>query len=48
MASTGANLVKKAASLLLCRSAHKLNSFYNYEILMLERKVLCAFIMRIL
>lgn len=31
--------VKKAASLILCRNSNKLNSFYNYKVLMLERKV---------
>lgn len=40
MKTIAASPVKKAASLILCRSSKSLNSFFDYQILMLERKVL--------
>ena len=42
MKSLSVSPVKKAASLILSRSSSQLNSFYDYQILMLERKVLIS------
>ena len=36
------NPVRRAASLILCRQSHKLTSFYDYEVLLLERNVSLA------
>lgn len=40
MKNTVVNQVKKAASIVLCRSSQNIGSMYDYQILMLERKVL--------
>lgn len=35
MSNLTVNPVKKAASIVICRNSTKLNSLYNYEVLML-------------